>query len=497
MSTSYDLLEQQWLPVLKGPHTTLVGLREFLHNAHEFDDLAVPVPPAASGLWRILYAITARVTRLDIADGWEDRQEEWMQRGEFDRSSVDAYLGQYRERFDLFHPDRPWLQDPRLRTQCTKTSGVNKLVFDRPSGQNQVWFGHYTDTDPVPLPAYEAAWYLVAQLYYGAAGRCTSREVRGQAFANTSAGPLRSVMSYHPVGRNLFESLILGVPARLAENEAADLCPWERHELPDPLGPPEPTTWPGGLLTGQANHAVLLVSAADGETVADAYVTWARRKTIPHTQDPYVVLRVNSQGDWNSLRADRSRALWRDVDALLADDPNGSYRPKIINTAAALDEGDQRIRAYGFDQDGQAKDHQWFTAITPPILRWRLEQDRAAALGIGALHKAAEQVADRLKTVVRLAWQEVARGKDKNDRIGPWVRPATAHYWAAAERAFWSLVYAESFDDPRRPFLRLGHESIDHATDYVGQRPRVARAVATAHRRLSGERIGAQKGRKS
>jgi len=33
-------------------------------------------------------------------------------------------------------------------------------VFGRPAGNTQVWFGHFSDTDPVPVATAEAVWHL-------------------------------------------------------------------------------------------------------------------------------------------------------------------------------------------------------------------------------------------------------------------------------------------------------------------------------------------------
>ncbi len=202
---SYDLRTQGWIPVRRGGEVVRVGVRELFLHAHEFEDLAVPVPPAASGLLRILYAIAARITGLDsrtpTVDAWLDRREEILTTGAFDPTGVDTYLERWADRFDLFHPETPFGQDPRLKEECPKAAGVNKLVFSRPVGQNPVWFGHFTDLAPVPVPTHEAAWHLIAQLYYGAAGRCASRTVRGTNAANSTAGPVRGALSYHPMGR--------------------------------------------------------------------------------------------------------------------------------------------------------------------------------------------------------------------------------------------------------------------------------------------------------
>ncbi|WP_435589202.1 type I-E CRISPR-associated protein Cse1/CasA [Micromonospora chalcea] len=484
MTKSFDLADRPWIPVVAGRRPNLVGLRELFLQAAEIDDLALPVPPAASGLWRILYAITARVTGLDAlrGDRWRQRQEQMLDRGGFIADDVNAYFEKHRARFDLFDSRRPWMQDPRLATECPKSSGINKLVFDRPAGNTQVWFGHHTDADPAALAPGEAAWYLIAQLYYGASGRCSSREVAGQKFANSNAGPLRGAMSYHPLGENLFESLVVGVPSKVSgQDEGPDLCPWERDELPDPLGAPWEMSWPCGALTGRARHAVLLVPDATGEAVTDAYVTWAWRLPGASVRDPYVVHRQNKEGGWYQLPADGSRALWRDVDALLgAAGEIKTRRPDIMAAAADL-ELDGRVRAYGFDQDGQAKDRQWFTAVTPPILRWLRERDPATADGVAALTWAAESSGRRVGAVLRQAWRE---GVNVGDREGPLARTAEAIYWSRAEAVFWEHVRDGRFSDGSKAFAHLAHDAIDRATADVSS-PRLVRAVQMAHRLLS------------
>jgi CRISPR system Cascade subunit CasA len=485
---TYDLREEPWLPVRRGAETEMIGLRDLFRRAHELEDLALPVPPAAAGLLRILYAISARVTGLDRSVGWSDRQLDALDEGRFDGEAVDAYFDRFANRFNLFG-DRPWMQDPRLARQCPKASGVNKLVFDRPAGNTQVWFGHHTDTAPVPLAAPQAAWYLVAQLYYGASGRCTSRAAGGQQLANMTAGPLRSAMSYHPLGRTLFESLLAGLPAPDDSTRPGDRCPWERDELPDPLGRPDPLTWPGGMLTGRHRHAILLVPAPDGRTVVNVYLTWAWRAAPEDRPDPYVVYRRSKQRAWYQLPAKSSRALWRDVDALLADndDEDGrSRRPAIMTDWKDLRIAPQiRIRAYGFDQDGQAKDNQWFTATTPPVLQWLKENDDEAAYGIRELRMQAEMVARRLDTVLKAAWREMVNvtGGERPPE-GPWPARAAGHYWSRAEAVFWGHVERRSFDLGRPSFLRLAHDAIEYAAGAHTSR-RVVKAVTAAHRRLS------------
>jgi CRISPR system Cascade subunit CasA len=157
---SFDLRDRPWIPVryingASGPPIT--GLAGLFLRAHEIADITVPVPPAASGLWRILYLIAARISGLDdlaALDGirpWKQARNRALDAGRFDPAAIERYFTGHADRFDLFGSARPWLQDPRLAGQCPKNTGVNKLVMGRATGNNLVWLSH--DTDLAPRPA--------------------------------------------------------------------------------------------------------------------------------------------------------------------------------------------------------------------------------------------------------------------------------------------------------------------------------------------------------
>jgi CRISPR system Cascade subunit CasA len=492
LAPSFDLLSRPWLIVGVNGRTEAVGLRTLFQEAHRFDDLAISLPPGATGLWRILYAIAARVTGLDDpgldAVRWTVARQAVAQQGAFDPVRVDEYFDRWSARFDLFHPERPWLQDPRLRVQCAKPSGINKLAFDRPAGSNQVWFGHFTDAQPESIPAADAALYLIAQLYFGASGRCTTRTVGPTTESNTNAGPLRQMLSYHPIGRSVFETLLAGLPQPshrpLDSGSVGDECPWESDELADPLGAPRAASWPGGMLTTRQRHAVLLVPDALGEAAVDSYVTWAWRTPATTQQDLYAIGHLSKEEQrWYGRRADSDRALWRDLDSLLRIGNNitGEGRPKILGGCQNLPYVDNlRIRAFGFDQDGQTRDRQWFVATTPPVLGWMEEVNPGSAMAVEIVRKAAEQVGSQLMWALREAW------KTMTHKDGQWTVRAASYYWPRAEEAFWSLAEnpsAENLTEPLRPFVHIGESAIEYA---IGSRDRmpVARAFNEAQRRL-------------
>ncbi|QWQ39632.1 type I-E CRISPR-associated protein Cse1/CasA [Streptomyces sp. YPW6] len=186
-------------------------------------------------------------------------------------------------------------------------------------------------------------------------------------------------------------------------------------------------SWPGRLLTGQSQHAILLVPGPGGH----------RHRRLPHlghqgpkepeaeeadepkepeiSTDPYLSYRFITERKSvtrrrTKNRADASRAWWRELDTLvLAPDEHGTYvRPAVFDTLNDLPEDlrrSLRIRIHGFDQDGKVIDRQWYTAITPPLLNWTQEHDPAKAQRIAECCREAEQTAQRLATVAKKAWK--------------------------------------------------------------------------------------------
>lgn len=416
----YATDKEPCIPVLfLDGHQKFLGWRDVLLRAHEIEDLALPLPPAASAVLRVLIAITARVTGLDDpemgAGEWAARRHILLKEPDgFDADTVHRYFDTYT--WDLFDPVRPFLQDPRLAVQCEKRAGVNKLVFGRPEGNNLAWLSPHTDTDPQPVPSEQALWHMLIHHYYGAAGQCSVRTVDGQSEGGAKAGPLRSTLSFHPLGRTLYETLLAGLPKPDEDWPGTeDRCPWEEPELPDPLAPPPPVTWPGRLLTGRSRHAILLIPSADGRQVTDAYLTWATQTKLP-AADPFLIHHVDLAKPvserYKPRSADADRALWRDLDALLltGDEEPAVQRPEAFTTLNDLPaelRAQLRVRAHGFDQDGRTTNRTWYTALTPPIWPWVQEHDAPAAERFAECRKAAEDIGILLEKVCRDAWRTV------------------------------------------------------------------------------------------
>ncbi|MEU3558529.1 type I-E CRISPR-associated protein Cse1/CasA [Kitasatospora sp. NPDC006786] len=506
----YNLFDEPWIPVRwrddvptgdnEPPRPGAVGLRLLLLHAHEIEQIAVALPPALSALYRILYAITARLTGLDAAlprpgdtraegEDWSERRIALADDGRFDPDDVEKFAAAWRHRFDLFDSQRPFLQDPRLAEQCDphNTAGVDKLVTTRPSGNNHAWFRHVDSTAPDLPSSAEAVLHLLVWHYYGPSGRCSSRTVNGTSTANSKAGPLRSTLSYHPEGESLFVTLLAGLPEPgAADRREEDLCPWEWAQLPDPGGVPPVLAGRCSELTARSQHAVLLVPDGGGQRVRDAFITWSSLHKIPRDGDPYLIWQTSKEGNAYPRPADSGRALWRDLDALLLKEPAGvarPRRPRVFFTAVEVSEY-LRVRALGFEQDGQAKDVQFVDATTPPVVEFAEERDGSLAVEVGRLRALGERYGVRLERAVKKAWAAFTDASKVRDCA--WAADAAARYWPAAEEEFWRRLGARDFEGAAAAFRSVAEQAYDTVTYKALGTARGAKACTTARLELYG-----------
>lgn len=482
---TYDLRTEPAFPVTRHDgSTTRLGLRDLLTDAHMLRHLDVAIPPAESGMLRILYTITARVTGLDSyhdSDDWAQRRRDVLARGRLDPAAVDTYLAKHC--WDLFDPQRPWMQDPRLAVQAErKTSNV--LDMTRPPDNSAIWWRHTHVDHAPPIPPHEALQWLVVHHYYGSGGTGGRRAVNSGdktlSSQHMSSGPLRAAVVFYPLGRSLFETLLAGIPAPTHTSDG-DAAPWEA-ELHDPLTAPPAPTWPAGILTGQSRHALLLTSS--GNEVDGCYLTWGWKERHTPIRDPYCIHDIDPKDpEPKPRRADASRAAWRDLDGLLADRPTHT-RPAVLADSLTLPDDVQdhiRVRAIGWHQDRQASNTAWYVSETPPLLRYMDEHDPDRAALAETLTTTADKVHMVLRKALRTAWQAADLGDPKHCS---WLATADDLYWPAAERAFWR--HLDSNTSPGREFVRAAVNAIDTATTPHATQLAIARETARAIRTVRG-----------
>ncbi|MFK8909816.1 type I-E CRISPR-associated protein Cse1/CasA, partial [Streptomyces sp. YS-3] len=328
---SFDLVRTPWLPVQRTDGSTdEVSLLTLFEQANSLRRLVGDIPTQEMALLRLLLAIL-----YDALDGpaeIEDWEDLWQSDSPF--ATVPAYLERHRDRFDLFHPERPFYQVAGLRTAKDEVAPLSRIVADVPVGEP---FFAMRRPGVSHLSCAEAARWLIHAHAFDTSGikSAMTGDERGKAgkVYPLGVGSLGTLGGVFAEGPTLRETLLLNLIAwdeapSGSERAADDMPVWRR----DPLGPgergdPPGTARPAGLrdlYTWQSrrirlhaeNHRVTGVVLGYGDPLS---------LTSPWKHEPMSgwrrsELQEKKQGRspvYTPLRHDPSKAAWRGLAALL------------------------------------------------------------------------------------------------------------------------------------------------------------------------------------
>ncbi len=495
MTLSFHLVDAPWIPCLDVHGRAVeLGLHETLARAHELRELGGDSPLATAALYRLLLAVLHRV--YDGPQSYSAWAAIW-EAGRFDVPKLDAYLAQWRERFDLFHPERPFYQKAGERL---KPKSITALLHDAASGNNATLFDHSTDAEGLVLTPAQAARALLAAQAFGLAGLC----LPGHPF--TDAPCARGII-FLAQGHTVFETLLLNL-IRYDDEHPLPRYPQDRPawEMDDPFTPERQTPY-GYLdyLTWQNRRVLFLPQeTADGPLVREMTLGPGLRLDAS-VADPMKHYRKDEKRGLLVLRFDENRALWRDSAALFSL-TRPEYRPPLaFNWLAGLvhegllrKEQTRRVLALGMAND-QAK-VEFFRAERWPLPLVYLQQQPL----VEALQKAlemAEAVSNQLwgatRTLAALfvcpeADQEGAHQpapEDLNRVMGQW--DVKRRYWAQLESPFWLVLEAIPTDrdsaltEWRETLRRAAWRAFDGIADNLAANPRTLKAVVRAREQLA------------
>jgi CRISPR system Cascade subunit CasA len=359
LTKPFVLTEQAWVPVVDlAGRQREVSLRELFAEAEQLRMIAAELPTQTFALLRLALAI------LHCATNGPPSEDAWrtLWRSPGLPADVDDYLEAVRERFDLFHPERPFYQVAGLRTAKDETFGIERFVADVPNG-----IPYLTSRSGPGMrslsPAEAAVWLVHCQAFdpsgikSGAVGDARVKGGRGYPIGVGSLGSLGGV---YLEGTNLRETLLLNLipvgPGCLLRADARDEPVWEREAL----GPAEEQVsrrGPYGVLslyTWQSRRLKLYgdVDGVTGAMVANGdKIEWQDL----HLLEPMSVWRRSSVREKAQKTVpvyvprphDHTRAIWRGLEALLPQTGSSSTGkeasqllvPTVMQWAARLSRG--------------------------------------------------------------------------------------------------------------------------------------------------------------
>lgn len=343
--TSFDLVTQPWVPVLRAGRPERVSLQQAFAEAHELDGLGLDDPHQAVAVLRqvllpvLLHACGAPRSTEEWGDRWDAAT--------LPLGDVTTYLDTYRHRFDLFDATAPFGQVAGLHTAKNETKPISLLIPRLASGNNVPLFSARTEANPPALdPADAVLALLAAQCWDTAAiksGAVGDPKTSAGKTTGNPTGPLGQLGVVVPWGRTLKETLLLNCLALPAGLRSTDAPPWAREPVTAqwagadegrlPRGPIELMTWQsrrirlvaevGGAPTSKAgdDRPVLIsrVVVCAGDRLAPTASSLAPRPDLEwHTAWKATGEKQSDLATQRPVRHEPGRAAWRGLEALLA-----------------------------------------------------------------------------------------------------------------------------------------------------------------------------------
>lgn len=509
MTVGFNLISEPWIPVLfAGENRTRdVSLHEALARAPDIGELVHPSPLVTVALHRLLLAVCHRIYGPETEDAWE----QLWNAGRFEPGPLETYLDAWKHRFELFDEERPFYQAPGLPESIATT--IAKLGHEYAAGNNAVLFDHSLDDAPPSLPVSETVRLLVAHQAFAIGGLIT--RLPGEP-PSAEASHLVKAVLHLITGANLFETLVLNMPATPAESSGlgapVDRPAWEQDSptatAREPLGRADLLTW--------QSRRILLYPDPSGATVSKAAVMAGYRfpsnlavnqiepmaayqkRDVPKNQDP-----------WQPVGFRPERALWRDSSALfqLSDlhKPSATIRwLRQLRQFGYLSRGHQfGLSLLGLSSD-RAKVFLWRREDLPLPLAYIDDENLVASLA-AAIQSSVDAGHQLRLTVWALAAETLGPdGTADRKRVADLVEslaPGRA-YWPSLDEPFRRLMrelaatYAEDHGAAAREAwamdIRIAAlQAFEAAASALETSSRGYRAAALARSRFTGAVAGA------
>jgi CRISPR system Cascade subunit CasA len=110
---SFNLLQEDWIPVvMQNWQQREVSLVELFQTWETVREIQADNPPTTLAIHRLLLAILHRAYHgPKNVDHWEEIRED-------NGKEAIAYLEKWRDRFDLFDPERPFMQNVEIAAEA-------------------------------------------------------------------------------------------------------------------------------------------------------------------------------------------------------------------------------------------------------------------------------------------------------------------------------------------------------------------------------------------
>ena len=312
MPTSFSLVSDPWIKVEDSP---LLSLLEFF-SSDRLPELSGS-PADRFVVFRLLTAICQAATVLQDRDDLDALSAEEL------KSNVREYLEVHQNQFELYDPERPFLQYPKVVSK-DKAIATGDLCFGVCTGNATLLFEGNRQKTLTPA---DEAYLLLQVLILGLAGKKPDAKIvltngltkKASSPASPSLG--RGWLHSMPIGEDIFETLRLNLLSQ--EELEEDLfgylsgglghAPWEKK--PEKETGTEADAYAASLF-GRLIPMARFCHIVDGYMHMTSGIAYP---TIEHgASDPSVSIRLIDKGKrFSAVYADTSRRPWRQLHAVL------------------------------------------------------------------------------------------------------------------------------------------------------------------------------------
>lgn len=343
----FNLTKEPWIRVaLKDGEVVERSFVEVLENAHEYLGLAGEMAAQDIAILRCLIAIVHTVfTRVDLygeasaVSKEEECIERWKELWEnkkFPSKPIVDYFEKWKDRFWLFHPERPFYQVADIQGKVKEIS-VSKLNGAVSESNNKIrLFSQLSGIGKEAMTFAESARWL---LFLNGFDDCA---VKSKQPGNAPIAWLGKLGLIYNIGDNLFETIMLNMPMLHGKDEVpwkADFPTWEREnghkkerqtiEMPEDLA---------GLYTLQSRLLILIKNenAVTGYCILGGDV-FEDSNALGEPMTIWELAKKNKSGvlSYKPFQHIRKRFIWRDFSVITAASES-FLKPGIISWCERL-----------------------------------------------------------------------------------------------------------------------------------------------------------------
>jgi CRISPR system Cascade subunit CasA len=427
---SFNLTQERWIPVVSHDwQRQEVSLIELFNDWGKYREIQADNPPTTLALHRFLIAIFHRAY-----DGPRD-EEHWEEiRDDRGQKAID-YLQQHADKFDLFHPEHPFMQDISIESDA---AGEIYQAAQIHGNNTSTVFCHEHQWSQAAISIPEGARLLLRLQMFDVGGK--------KAGATDPAGVIHTMGAANILvrGKTLQDTLMLNLmqydPAGNIPTavNGEDLPSWERLLLATA------NRIPAGYidhLTYQCRRCRLFLEGENVVRAASHPGDKLPRDLSAQTWECSIPYLKNPKGSF-PLRLNLDRSLWRDSAVFLQSSDTAS-RPRILDWVADLQaedliEGIIHLQVLGLTVDN-AKPLGWTSAqFSAPII-YLTNRDLWSSLSIAL--KIAEDNQQVFRSFKGSPYHALAEAL-KNGEAGKLAGSLNGEtrYWATLDREFQILL---------------------------------------------------------